>query len=63
MARDGLQNEIERGRLKSIPLQDEQMSFSIDVIFKKGKTLSSASQAFIKLLSEEIVRTKKPLKE
>jgi DNA-binding transcriptional LysR family regulator len=63
MARDGLKHEIEQGRLKGIPLLDEQMSFSIDVIFKKGKTLSSASHAFIKLLSEEIVRAEEPLKE
>ena len=54
MAKDGLKNEIEQGRLKGIPLQDEQMSFSIDVIFRKGKTLSSAAHAFIKLISEEL---------
>jgi DNA-binding transcriptional LysR family regulator len=62
MARDGLQNEIELGRLKSIPLQDEQMSFSIDVIFKKGKALSSAAHAFIKLISEEIGEASQTLK-
>jgi len=56
MARDGLQNEIAHGRLKSIPLQDEQMSFSIDVIYKKGKALSSAAHAFIKLITEELGR-------
>lgn len=63
MAKDGLKNEIEQGRLKGIPLQDEQMSFSIDVIFKKGKTLSSASHAFIKLISEELGSAEEPFKE
>jgi DNA-binding transcriptional LysR family regulator len=54
MARDGLKNELEEGHLIAIPLQDEQMSFSIDVIYKKKKSLSSASHAFIKLLSDVI---------
>ena len=63
MAKDGLKNEIEQGRLKSIPLQDEKQSVSIDVIFKKGKTLSSASHAFIKLLSEELGGAKEPLQK
>lgn len=64
MAKDGLKNEIEQGRLKGIPIQDEQMSFSIDVIFKKGKTLSSAAHAFIKLISKELGRAgEEPLKE
>ena len=54
MARDGLKNEIEQGRIKGIPLKDEQMTVAIDVIYKKGKTLSSASHAFIKLISEEL---------
>jgi len=63
MARDGLKNEIEQGRLTGIPLQDEQMTVAIDVIFKKGKTLSSASHAFIKLISEELGSAEEPLKE
>jgi DNA-binding transcriptional LysR family regulator len=63
MAKDGFKNDIEQGLLKGIPLQDEQMSFSIDVIYKKGKTLSSASHAFIKLLSEEIEGAEEPPKD
>jgi DNA-binding transcriptional LysR family regulator len=54
MARDALKNELEMGRLIGIPLEDEQISFSIDVIYKKKKALSSASHSFIKLLSDAV---------
>ncbi len=54
MAREGLKQEIEQGRLIGIPLEDEQMTVAIDVVFKKRKTLSSAVQAFIRLLFEEM---------
>ena len=53
MARNGLKNDIDEGRLKGIPLEGEQMSISIDVIYKKGKTLSSTAQAFIQLITKE----------
>jgi DNA-binding transcriptional LysR family regulator len=54
MAREGLSQEIEKGHLIGIPLHHEQMFVPVDVIFKKGKTLSSAAHDFIRLLFEEM---------
>ena len=53
MAKNGMKNDIDQGRLKGIPLKGEHMSISIDVIYKKGKALSSTAHAFIKLITEE----------
>jgi len=61
MAREGLKQAIEKGRLIGIPLQDEQMCVAIDVIFKKGKTLSSAADSFVKLIFEEMGASEEPL--
>jgi DNA-binding transcriptional LysR family regulator len=54
MAREGLSHEITKGRLMGVPIQEEQLVVPIDVVFKKGKTLSSAARIFIQRLIEEM---------
>lgn len=54
MARESLKQEIKNGRLIGIPLQDENLIVAIDIIFKKGKTLSPTAKSFIHLLNEAL---------
>jgi DNA-binding transcriptional LysR family regulator len=54
MARESLKQEIKTGRLIGIPLRDENLIVAIDIIFKKGKTLSATAKSFINLLAEEL---------
>jgi DNA-binding transcriptional LysR family regulator len=62
MARESLNQEIKNGHLISIPLQDENLIVPIDIIFKRGKTLSSTAKSFIDLLNEELGESKERLK-
>ena len=62
MARESLNQEIKNGHLISIPLQDENLIVPIDIIFKRGKTLSSTAKSFIDLLNEELGESKEGLK-
>lgn len=54
MAKEGLDQEIRKGHLIGLPIQEGQMIVPIDVVFRKRKTLSSAAHAFIQLLFEEM---------
>lgn len=61
MAREGLNQEIEKGHLIGVPIQEEKMVVPIDVIFRKGKALSSTAKVFIQHLIEEMGESTGPL--
>jgi len=62
MARESLKQDISKGRLIGVPLQDENLIVAIDIIFKKGKTLSATARSFINLLDEELGESKERLR-
>ena len=47
-----VRNEIERGELSTLKLEDTKLSIEIDVIYLKGKTLSPIASTFLKFLQE-----------
>ncbi|MBN2123338.1 MAG: LysR family transcriptional regulator [Deltaproteobacteria bacterium] len=61
MAREGLNHEIEKGHLMGVPMLEEKLAVPIDVIFRKGKTLSPAAHVFIERIIEEMGESTGPI--
>lgn len=53
LARMGVDDDVSKGHLKIIPLKGRIPSLYIDIVTKKGHTLSSADKTFLNILTED----------